>query len=155
MLCIQGDNLDSVETSEIRVTVGGEECVKIPSNSRGSDIICTVPLERPGGQDLAIINVSNYIYKNNCLSLSPSGDHWEQHLSSIGPATDLSASYLSWANSSSGDHHSSYCCYLCIGRVFTDDCDCWAFMLMQNIIIERMHSLYPACYITGLYNSIA
>ena len=60
-MCIQGEHLDSVETSEIRVTVGGEECVKILSNSRGSDIICTAPLVPPGGQDLAIINVSNYI----------------------------------------------------------------------------------------------
>ncbi|XP_064398643.1 plexin-A2-like isoform X2 [Halichondria panicea] len=58
LIRIVGDNLDSVETSEIRVTVGGEECVKIPSNSRGSDIICTVPLEPPGGQELAIINVT-------------------------------------------------------------------------------------------------
>ncbi|XP_064398652.1 plexin-A2-like [Halichondria panicea] len=58
LIRIVGENLDSVETSEIRVTVGGEECVKIPSNSRGSDIICTVPLERPGGQELAIINVT-------------------------------------------------------------------------------------------------
>ncbi len=69
MLCIQGDNLDSVETSEIRVTVGGEECVKIPSNSRGSDIICTVPLEPPGGQELAIINVSNYLKITVCHCL--------------------------------------------------------------------------------------
>ena len=68
-MCIQGDNLDSVETSEIRVTVGGEECVKIPSNSRGSDIICTVPLEPPGGQELAIINVSNYLKITVCHCL--------------------------------------------------------------------------------------
>ena len=62
IVCIQGDNLDSVETSEIRVTVGGEECTKTPSNSRVSDIICTVPLEPPGGQNPAIINVSNFNY---------------------------------------------------------------------------------------------
>ncbi len=59
-VCIQGDNLDSVETSEIRVTVGGEECVKTPSSVRGSEFICTAPLEPPGGENPAIIQVSDY-----------------------------------------------------------------------------------------------
>ena len=56
IVCIQGDNLDSVETSEIHVTVGGEECV-LTSSERGSDIICTVPLEPPGGENTPVINV--------------------------------------------------------------------------------------------------
>ena len=42
-MCIQGDNLDSVETSEIGVTVGGEECTTTPGSLRGSEIICTAP----------------------------------------------------------------------------------------------------------------
>ncbi len=58
IVCIQGDNLDSVETSEIRVTVGGEECVLTPSERR-SVIICTAPFEPPGGGNTAIINVSD------------------------------------------------------------------------------------------------
>ncbi len=56
-MCIQGDNLDSVETREIQVIVGGEECVKTPSNSRGSEFICTAPLETPGEENPAIIRV--------------------------------------------------------------------------------------------------
>ncbi len=65
-MCIQGDNLDSVETSEIRVTVGGEECTKTPSNGRVNEIICTVPSDPPGGQNPVIINVSNYNEKTSC-----------------------------------------------------------------------------------------
>ena len=57
-MCTQGDNLDSVDTSEIRVTVGGEECVQTTSE-RVSDIFCTAPLEPPGGENPAIINVSD------------------------------------------------------------------------------------------------
>ncbi|XP_064383417.1 uncharacterized protein LOC135332039 isoform X3 [Halichondria panicea] len=53
---IVGDNLDSVDTSEIRVTVGGEECVKTPSSLTG--IFCTAPSEPPGGENPAIINVT-------------------------------------------------------------------------------------------------
>ncbi len=59
-VCIQGENLDSVETSEIQVIVGGEECVKTPSNSRSSEVICIAPLEPPGGENPAIIQVSDY-----------------------------------------------------------------------------------------------
>ncbi|XP_064398640.1 plexin-A2-like [Halichondria panicea] len=58
LIRIVGDNLDSVETSEIRVTVGGEECVKTPSSVRGSEFICTAPLEPPGGENPANINVT-------------------------------------------------------------------------------------------------
>ncbi|XP_064387556.1 uncharacterized protein LOC135335860 isoform X4 [Halichondria panicea] len=56
-LRIVGDNIDSVETSEIHVTVGGEECV-LTSSERRSDIICTAPLEPPGGENPSIINVT-------------------------------------------------------------------------------------------------
>ncbi|XP_064388277.1 hepatocyte growth factor receptor-like isoform X2 [Halichondria panicea] len=56
-LRIVGDNLDSVETSEIRVTVGGEECVLTPSERR-SVIICTAPFKPPGGGNTSIINVT-------------------------------------------------------------------------------------------------
>ncbi len=59
-VCIQGDNLDSVETSEIQVTVGGEECTKTSSNLRGSELICTPPLEPPGGEKSTIIQVREY-----------------------------------------------------------------------------------------------
>ncbi len=59
VVCIQGDNLNSVEASEIRVTVGGEECVKTLGNSRGSEVICTVPFKPPGGENPAIIRVSD------------------------------------------------------------------------------------------------
>ncbi|XP_064399093.1 plexin-A1-like isoform X2 [Halichondria panicea] len=56
---IVGEHLDSVEASEIRVTVGGSECTKTTtSNSRGSEIFCTVPREPPGGVNPAIINVA-------------------------------------------------------------------------------------------------
>ncbi len=58
--CIQGDNLDSVEISEIRVTVGGEECIKTPSSLRSSEVICTAPLELPGEENPANIQVSDY-----------------------------------------------------------------------------------------------
>ena len=54
-VCIQGENLDSVEASEIGVTVGGEECTL--SNVGPSGIICTAPMKPPGGKNLAIINV--------------------------------------------------------------------------------------------------
>ncbi|XP_064398639.1 plexin-A2-like [Halichondria panicea] len=57
LIRIVGDNLDSVETSEIRVTVGGEECTKTSSNSTGS-VLCTVPLQPPGGENSAIIQVN-------------------------------------------------------------------------------------------------
>ncbi len=50
MPCVQGDNLNSVEASEVSVTVGGEECVKTATNSRGSDIICTAPGDAPNGE---------------------------------------------------------------------------------------------------------
>ncbi len=56
---MQGDNLDSVETSEIRVIVGGEECTTT-SSLRGNEIICIAPLEPPGGENSAIIQVSDY-----------------------------------------------------------------------------------------------
>ena len=72
-VCIQGDNLDSVETSEIRVTVGGEECNKTTSKSRRSDdIVCTAPLELPGGENPAMIQVSDYNYitvQLNCVTV--------------------------------------------------------------------------------------
>ncbi len=55
---IQGDSIDSVDTSEIHVTVGGEECV-LTSSERGSDIICTAPLESPGGENSSVINVND------------------------------------------------------------------------------------------------
>ncbi|XP_064398635.1 plexin-B1-like isoform X2 [Halichondria panicea] len=58
LIRIVGDNLDSVETSEIKVIVGGEECVKTSSNSRGSEFICTAPLEIPGEENPAIIRVN-------------------------------------------------------------------------------------------------
>ena len=57
-MCIQGDNLDSVETSEINVTVAGEECV-LTSSERVSEISCIAPLELPGGENTAVINVSD------------------------------------------------------------------------------------------------
>ena len=57
---MQGDNVDSVETSEIRVIVGGEECTTTPSSLRGNEIICIAPLELPGGENSAIIQVSDY-----------------------------------------------------------------------------------------------
>ena len=56
----QGDNLDSVETREIQVTVGGEECAETPSESRRSEVICSAPSEPPGGVNSAIIQVSDY-----------------------------------------------------------------------------------------------
>ncbi len=59
-VCIQGDNLNSVETSEIRVTVGGEECGKTSGSLRGSEVICTAPLQPPGGENPATIQVSYY-----------------------------------------------------------------------------------------------
>ena len=68
-VCIQGDNLDSVETSEIGVTVGGEECVKTPSSVRGSEFICTAPLEPPGGENPANINVCMTIIIRNCVTV--------------------------------------------------------------------------------------
>ena len=54
-VCIQGDNLDSVEAREVGVTVGGEECTL--RNLGRSEIICTAPLEPPRGENLAFINV--------------------------------------------------------------------------------------------------
>ena len=69
MLCtLQGEHLDSVEASEIKVTVGGEECTKTTtSNSRGSDIFCTVPLVPPGGVNPAIIIVSQCLACTVCV----------------------------------------------------------------------------------------
>ncbi|XP_064398663.1 hepatocyte growth factor receptor-like [Halichondria panicea] len=58
LMRIVGDNLDSVETSEIQVTVGGEECIRTPGSLRGSEIICTAPLEPPGGENSATIQVN-------------------------------------------------------------------------------------------------
>ncbi len=66
---MQGDNLDSVETSEIRVTVGGEECVKTPSSLRGSEFICIAPLEPPGGENPSIIQASDYTVYYNKLCI--------------------------------------------------------------------------------------
>ena len=65
-VCVQGDNLDSVETSEIGVIVGGEECTKTLSNSsvRGSVIFCTAPLDPPGGENPAIIQVTIKLYNS-------------------------------------------------------------------------------------------
>ncbi len=69
ILCtLQGEHLDSVEASEIRVTVGGSECTKTTtSNSRGSEIFCTVPREPPGGVNPAIINVSQCLACTLCV----------------------------------------------------------------------------------------
>ncbi|XP_064398654.1 hepatocyte growth factor receptor-like isoform X2 [Halichondria panicea] len=58
LIRIVGDNVDSVETSEIRVIVGGEECTTTPSSLRGNEIICIAPLELPGGENSAIIQVN-------------------------------------------------------------------------------------------------
>ncbi len=69
-----------MERGEIEVTVGGEKCVQTTSE-RVSDIICTAPLEPPGGENPAIINVSNCIIM--CVTV-PSGDRWEQHQTNIG-----------------------------------------------------------------------
>ena len=60
VLYLQGDNLDSVESSEVSVTVGGEECVKTASSLRESDIICTAPSEPPNGQNQPTITVRLY-----------------------------------------------------------------------------------------------
>ncbi len=82
---MQGDNLDSVETSEIRVTVGGEECAKTPNSL--TEIFCTAPSEPPGGENPAMINVSDCTFVSH--DTVPSGDRWEQHRSSTATATDL------------------------------------------------------------------
>ncbi len=58
-----------------------------------------------------------------------SGEHWEQHRSSIGPATHLHSS------SSTGEHHSSYCHHLYTGPLFTDDCYC----LLVSEVEEKVH----------------
>ncbi len=66
---MQGDHLDSVETSEIRVTVGGEECVKTPNSLRESEFICIAPLEPPGGENPSIIQASVNCIAYNCVTI--------------------------------------------------------------------------------------